>query len=149
MPSKTGIRASACDPEATLPSRSHSRVAMKRSARALSWRRRLSLNSADLSAYDPNYGEFTVGALAPSTVIPFEAFRQKVGVRFGNAKTAQSWKAPAADAGLVESAGRGHDEAVGGVARKGGGGRGHAFAALWGRAVGCPVVTAFAGQVPH
>lgn len=87
---------------------------MKRSARALSWRRRLSLNSADLSAYDPNYGEFTVGALAPSTVIPFEAFRQKVGVRFGNAKTAQSWKAPAADAGLVESAGRGHDEAVGG-----------------------------------
>jgi hypothetical protein len=59
---------------------------------------RLSLNSANLSDYDPTYGEFTVRALAPSSVIPFDALGQKVSIRFGNGKYAQIWRVPAAEA---------------------------------------------------
>ena len=55
---------------------------------------RLSLNSANLSDYDPTYGEFTVRALAPSSVIPFDALGQKVAIRFGNGKFAQIWRVP-------------------------------------------------------
>jgi len=59
---------------------------------------RLSLNSANLSDYDPTYGEFTVRALAPSSVVEFDALGQKVVLRFGNGKTAQIWRVPAAEA---------------------------------------------------
>jgi len=59
---------------------------------------RVSLNSAGLSDYDPTYGEFTVRALAPSSVLPFEALGQRVSVRFGNAKTAQIWRVPEVEA---------------------------------------------------
>jgi hypothetical protein len=62
---------------------------------------RLSLNSANLSDYDPTYGEFTVRALSPSSVIPFDALGQKVSIRFGNGKYAQIWRVPAAEAQVI------------------------------------------------
>lgn len=62
---------------------------------------RLSLNSANLSAYDPTYGEFMVGALAPSSVVSFDALGQKVSLRFGNGRTAQIWRVPAAEAQAI------------------------------------------------
>ena len=52
---------------------------------------RLSLRDADLSDYDPTYGEFVVGALAPSAGLSFPSFGQKVSLKFGNGKTAQIW----------------------------------------------------------
>jgi hypothetical protein len=51
---------------------------------------RLTMN-ADLSDYDPGYSEFTVRALAPSSVVTFDAFGQKVKVSFANGRTAQLW----------------------------------------------------------
>ncbi len=54
---------------------------------------RLSMN-ANLSDYDPSYGEFTVGALAPSSVVSFDAFKQKISLRFANGRTAQIWRVP-------------------------------------------------------
>lgn len=59
---------------------------------------RLSLNNANLSDYDPTYGEFTVRALAPSSVVNFDALGQKVSLRFGNGKYAQIWRVPAEQA---------------------------------------------------
>ena len=59
---------------------------------------RLSLNNAQLSHYDPGYGEFTVRALAPSSVVSFDHFGQKVELRFGNGRSAQVWKVPEAEA---------------------------------------------------
>ena len=59
---------------------------------------RLSLNSANLSDYDPTYGEFTVRALSPSSVVEFAALGQKVSLKFGNGKYAQIWRVPAAEA---------------------------------------------------
>ncbi len=59
---------------------------------------RLSLNSANLSDYDPTYGEFTVRALAPSSVVSFDALGEKVGLRFANGKYAQIWHVPTAEA---------------------------------------------------
>jgi len=61
---------------------------------------RLSMN-ADLSDYDPSYGEFTVRALAPSSMVTFDAFAQKVSVSFRNGRTAQIWKVPPAQAQAV------------------------------------------------
>ncbi|MEQ8204581.1 MAG: hypothetical protein RIA65_00275 [Woeseia sp.] len=62
---------------------------------------RLSIGSAKLSDYDPTYGEFTVRALAPSSVISYTAFRQQVELRFGNGREAQTWKVPADQAQLI------------------------------------------------
>jgi len=59
---------------------------------------RLSLNNANLSDYDPTYGEFTVRALAPSSVVNFDALGQKVVLRFGNGRYAQIWRVPPAEA---------------------------------------------------
>lgn len=61
---------------------------------------RLSL-AANLSEYDGTYGEFTVRALAPSSVIEFQHFGHKVSLRFGNARTAQVWHVPADQAQAV------------------------------------------------
>jgi hypothetical protein len=61
---------------------------------------RLSLR-ANLSEYDDTYGEFTVRALAPSSVIQFEHFGYKVALKFGNARTAQVWHVPADQAQAV------------------------------------------------
>ncbi len=58
---------------------------------------RLSMN-ANLSEYDPKYGEFTMRALAPSSVVEFRAFDSKVSLRFANGQKAQIWAVPAAQA---------------------------------------------------
>lgn len=50
---------------------------------------------ANLSDYDPSYGEFTVGALSPSSELAFQALGQKVTLRFDNGLDAQSWRVPA------------------------------------------------------
>jgi hypothetical protein len=62
---------------------------------------RLSLNNANLSDYDPTYGEFTVRALAPSSVVTFDALGQKVSIRFGNGKYAQIWRVPQENAQAI------------------------------------------------
>jgi hypothetical protein len=58
---------------------------------------RITLGNANLSDYDPTYGEFTIRALSPSSEIPFSAFDRKVVIRFANGRTAQIWKVPAAE----------------------------------------------------
>lgn len=63
-------------------------------------RLRLSLD-ARLSEYDPAYGEFTVRALAPSSVVDFDAFGQTVSLRFGNGRDAQVWRADADEARAI------------------------------------------------
>lgn len=55
---------------------------------------RLSLNNANLSDYDPSYGEFMVRALAPSSVVDYNALGQKVSLKFANGRTAQIWRVP-------------------------------------------------------
>lgn len=61
---------------------------------------RLSMN-ANLSEYDPGYGEFTVRALAPSSYLEFQEYGQKIALRFTNGRTAQIWKASADEAQSV------------------------------------------------
>jgi hypothetical protein len=61
---------------------------------------RLSLH-ANLSDYDTTYEEFTVRALAPSSIVEFKAFGQNVGLKFGNARAAQTWRVPAQEAQAV------------------------------------------------
>lgn len=63
-------------------------------------RLQLTLN-ANLSDYDPSYGEFTVGAFAPSSVFTFDALGQKVSLQFDNARSAQTWKVPAPEAQAI------------------------------------------------
>jgi hypothetical protein len=58
---------------------------------------RLTMN-ANLSDYDPSYGEFTVRALSPSSVVSFDALGQKVAVSFTNGRTAQIWRVPQGEA---------------------------------------------------
>lgn len=60
-------------------------------------RLRFSVQTA-IGYYDPTYGEFTIGALQPSSVIEFRDLGQRVGVRFGNARVAQLWSATAGQA---------------------------------------------------
>lgn len=62
---------------------------------------RLSLDRAELSDYDPAYGEFIVGALAPSSGFSFTGLGQTVSLKFGNGKTAQIWKVPEAESRAV------------------------------------------------
>lgn len=50
---------------------------------------------ADLSSYDPTYGEFTLGALSPASSYAFTAQGQTVNLRFDNGPAAQSWAVPA------------------------------------------------------
>lgn len=61
---------------------------------------RVTMN-ANLSDYDPTYSEFTVRALAPSSVLEFSALGQKVTVGFDNGLQAQTWKVPAAEAQAI------------------------------------------------
>ena len=61
---------------------------------------RLTMDS-NLSDYDPTYGEFTVRALAPSSMVTFNALGQKVSVSFANGRTAQIWRVPAAEAQAI------------------------------------------------
>jgi hypothetical protein len=61
---------------------------------------RLTMN-ANLSDYDPSYGEFTIRALSPSSIVSFDALGQKVGVNFTNGRTAQIWRVPQAESQAV------------------------------------------------
>lgn len=61
---------------------------------------RLTMN-ANLSEYDRTYGEYMVRALAPSSVLSFDAFGQKISLMFGNGRTAQLWRIPEAEAKAV------------------------------------------------
>jgi hypothetical protein len=61
---------------------------------------RLSMD-AELSDYDPTYGEFTVRSLAPSRVVTFDAMQEHVELRFANGLDAQTWRVPAEEAQLV------------------------------------------------
>lgn len=61
---------------------------------------RLSM-AAGLSDYDPTYSEFTVRAFAPSSVVEFQAFRQKVAVKFGNGRDAQLWRVEASESRAI------------------------------------------------
>lgn len=61
---------------------------------------RLSMH-ANLSEYDPTYGEFAVRALAPSSEVSFDALGQQVSLKFGNGRHAQIWRVPAAEAQAI------------------------------------------------
>lgn len=63
---------------------------------------RISLTDAQLSDYDPSYGEFTIGALSPSSTITFKALGQSVTLKFDNARDAQLWKVAAEEAQAVQ-----------------------------------------------
>lgn len=56
---------------------------------------------ANLSDYDPAYGEFTVRALSPSSQVSFKALDQQVVLGFDNALDAQSWAVPAGEAQAI------------------------------------------------
>ncbi len=73
---------------------------------------RISTN-ANLSEYDPTYSEFTVRALAPSSVITYSALGQKVSVNFRNGRTAQIWRVPAAQAQTIRDKVGGYGANVG------------------------------------
>jgi len=62
---------------------------------------RITLNDARLSHYDPNYGEFQIGAVSPSSMVSYKAFGQNVNVKFVNGKTAQIWPMSAEEAQVV------------------------------------------------
>lgn len=59
---------------------------------------RVTLADAQLSDYDPGYGEYTIRALSPSSTIPYKALGTNVTLKFDNARTAQLWRVPAEDA---------------------------------------------------
>lgn len=61
---------------------------------------RVTMN-ANLSDYDPTYGEFSVRALAPSSTLEFQARSNKVSLRFANGRMAQIWRVPPAEAQVV------------------------------------------------
>lgn len=61
---------------------------------------RVTMN-ADLSDYDPTYGEFSVRALAPSSMLTFNARNNKVSLRFANGRVAQVWRVPPDEAQVV------------------------------------------------
>lgn len=50
--------------------------------------------SANVSQYDPSYGEFTVGALSPASEYTFDALNQHVTVKLDNGLAAQTWSVP-------------------------------------------------------
>lgn len=49
---------------------------------------------ANVSQYDPSYGEFTVGALSPASEYTFDALNQHVTVKLDNGLAAQTWSVP-------------------------------------------------------
>jgi hypothetical protein len=59
---------------------------------------RVTLADAQLSDYDPGYGEYTIRALSPSSTIPYKALGTDVTLKFDNARSAQLWRVPAEDA---------------------------------------------------
>jgi hypothetical protein len=62
---------------------------------------RVSMYNANLSEYDPTYGEFTIGAISPGSHLAYRAFNQEVKIKFANAKTAQLWRVTSEEAQIV------------------------------------------------
>lgn len=58
--------------------------------------------SGQLSEYDPQYGEYTLRALAPSSSLTYRALGREVALRFGNGRHAQVWTADSDEAAAVE-----------------------------------------------
>lgn len=56
---------------------------------------------ANLSQYDPTYGEFTVGALSPASQYGFQALSRQVTVKFDNGLDAQTWSVPKAQSQAI------------------------------------------------
>jgi hypothetical protein len=74
---------------------------------------RLSIDGARLSEYDAGYGEFTIGALAPSSTIPYRAFGREVAITFANAASVQTLSMPADSARvLLDAIGAYRDPAI-------------------------------------
>lgn len=62
--------------------------------------------NAQLSQYDPTYGEFTLGALSPASEYTFKALGRQVSVKFDNGLDAQTWSVPKAQSqGIVDKIG--------------------------------------------
>lgn len=55
---------------------------------------RITLADAQLSDYDPGYGEYTIRALSPSSTISYKTLGTEVTLKFDNARTAQLWRVP-------------------------------------------------------
>lgn len=56
---------------------------------------------ANLSQYDPTYGEFTVGALSPASQYGFQALDRQVTVKLDNGLDAQTWSVPKAQSQAI------------------------------------------------
>lgn len=56
---------------------------------------------ADLSDFDPSYNEYTIRALAPSSMVTFRTFDEQVSVTFNNAEQAQRWSIDPRQAQLI------------------------------------------------
>jgi hypothetical protein len=57
---------------------------------------------ADLSDYDPSYGEYTVRAFAPSSSLVFSHFNEQILIKFDNAQMAQRWSVPQGEAQAIK-----------------------------------------------
>lgn len=57
--------------------------------------------NANISDYDPTYGEFTIRAFAPNSSLAWRAFGEEVALKFGNGRQAETWSVPVADAQAI------------------------------------------------
>lgn len=62
---------------------------------------RITLADAQLSDYDPGYGEYTIRAISPSSTIQYKTLGTEVTLKFDNARTAQLWRVPPDEAQRV------------------------------------------------
>jgi hypothetical protein len=62
---------------------------------------RVTLADAQLSDYDPGYGEYTIRALSPSSTITYKTLGTDITLKFDNARTAQLWRVPPDEAQRV------------------------------------------------
>jgi hypothetical protein len=62
---------------------------------------RITLADAQLSDYDPGYGEYTLRALSPSSTIIYKTLGTEVTLKFDNARVAQLWRVPPDEARRV------------------------------------------------
>jgi hypothetical protein len=62
---------------------------------------RITLADAQLSDYDPGYGEYTLRALSPSSTITYKTLGTEVTLKFDNARAAQLWRVPSVEAQRV------------------------------------------------
>ncbi|BAK67523.1 hypothetical protein SLG_28480 [Sphingobium sp. SYK-6] len=55
-------------------------------------------SNANLSDYDPSYGEYSVRVFAPSSSLIFNRSGERIHVKFDNAQAAQRWSVPQVEA---------------------------------------------------